>query len=499
MIKKLLSMVTLTALLFTIAAVMPAAATGTETILWPQNGLAESFEGETYAGTATSLIPNPENTSELITNQGYVPIGTTGGQSGNNYLQLPGAHDSYTINFVPGKEGMDQNYILTFWAKTSVGESLHVETSPINATNGWKDWSTYCKENGIEFIHTGEGKAYLNTGATNAENWFKNTMEFRVPHDCTNISIVFSTQNGEDPSRAIDNISITKTKYNLLKNGGFDGIQYGADGTKKMQHAFWWTSSGESFTLNEKNGNTYLSASGSVWGKGPLVYQTVYLYEGKYKLSFDMEMKNTRSTLPIKFYTDTVPYSNLGEGGVANLLGRSALPTGTFNDNKTYSIYFDVYTSNAFNLYIGNSSYYGTFNFDNITITPINEINGSLEFGTVTVNYKDPTAGKAGGDEQWEFVPATGETGEKIQAFGLIPTDGVATTAQVLTSVYKVSANGNRVLAEVKIDSAVPGQGFKGSEVTIPTLASGEKAEVKAMVLNSLGELKAFGKDFILE
>lgn len=512
MIKKLLSMVTLTALLFTIAAVMPAAATGTET-----NVVYTFKESDAYPGNGANAYMKKDE------QLGITP------HSGSNYFAMPGSDDYFAFTFNVPEGGDDANYILSFYAKTSLEKSLCVETVPqVKYENGATVlWEQYRKENNLPYIASNntENMSYMITGVQGEKgsDWLENRLEFRVPEDCNIIKIYFNVHfnnyqslnnsfanfvKKEDVYRAVDTITIEKAPYNLIRNGGFDGVAYSgtAENPKKeMPYSTWYNSvtnkAGGALELRETENDPYLYVvEPRDWSQGVRanqVYQTVYLYPGEYLLSMDVSMKRSRKTTIINLSTN----SSGNDCTLADIQTLALIPVGVdgyyYDKTYSYSSYFTVNTQKGYTLSIGSSSYYGTFTFDNIRIIPVEK--GNLQFGTINYSATDTTnVGK--GDFHFEYTPAKDlKAGDKVRAFGHAVVDTVGKTANVLTSVYKVAPGGNRVLTEVKIDNAEAGKLFAGTEVTIPTLASGEKAEVKAMVLNSLGELKAFGKDFILK
>ena len=165
-------MAILTAMIFALGATAPVMAAGTDAdVVWTQGFDA----GDTWSGLSDATV-----------------ITTGGAQSGDGYLSLPEATSQYRFNFIPAEGGDDANYTLSFYAKTSVGKNLFLETIPNVSTADGEYYSLqeYSAIKGWDYIH-GVGKAYICTGVktTDGGEWKENRVDFHVPKGCNRFSI----------------------------------------------------------------------------------------------------------------------------------------------------------------------------------------------------------------------------------------------------------------------------------------------------------------------
>lgn len=442
-----------------------------------------------------------------------------GGQSSEGYLSLPGAEDAFVFNFSP-VDGDDANYILSFYSKTSVGENLFVETTPyVDYMGTLMDWQTYRKDMGLPALSNGEGKSYMYTGLATADGgeWMENRLEFRVPEGCTRLQVhigaaftggtaswlPYGNSGVEDIFRAIDSITITKTDYNLVRNGNFECVGYNKSGARVMPYANMVTE-GSTWKLNTENGDTKLTVglegNRGANGRGSCFKETVYLYPGKYMISYDVKSEKTQGRMWIGL--SGTKEDNTAETVLGKYLYTNTDWGDTNYEHKHYG-YFEISEALAYELKFNNTWLGGLYTFDNIKLVPFDEENGDLHFGTIN-RTEDVAATNYG-----TFVPTSTKlwfmanpekelkAGDTVTAFGKLPSDS-ALGAQVVTAVYTV-ADGKKRLQEMQVDQGVPGQGFKGTAVTIPETEAGESVLIKAMVMDSTGTIRPMGDDFVLQ
>lgn len=443
-----------------------------------------------------------------------------GGKSGEGYISLPGAEDAFSFNFAPEEGGDDANYILSFWSKTSVGENLFVETTPyVDYRGTLMDWHTYRKDMGLPSISNGEGKSYLVTGLATADGgeWVENRLEFRVPEGCDRLQVHIGSnftggttswvnagkKNVEDLYRAIDNLTITKTEYNLVRNGDFEGFGHTKNGARAIPYSNWNVGNPGQSKLVTENGDTKIHL-GYDGGRGPqgvasYMSETVYLYPGKYEISYNAKQIGTQGRMRIglsgvKSETETVTI--LGKYLYRNI------DAGPLNFAHRHYGYFEVTEPLAYTLQFNNGWLGGEYVFDNIKIVPFDETAGSLYFGeiytTEDVNATSYNTWNPDSTALWFMAQEEKalKADDTVAAFGKLPSDS-ATGAQVITAVYKVT-DGKKLLMEMQVDAGVPGKGFKGSAVTVPETQEGESVLIKAMVMDSTGTIRPLGDDFTM-
>lgn len=478
MCKKLFSIIVVMTVLGTLYCGIPAAAQTNLVV----NGSFEELNGD---GT----LP----TGNISISGGASVITTGGAQDGDNYVSL----ESGSLNVsVSVKE--NTSYKVTFWVKTSAEASLSVRMYPFTSRDGWYDWTTYCNNNDIEYVHGGECTTEFNTGITQAggSDWMKTGFEFHVPHDCTTVVIYISGRDGTtDPFRAVDNISLVELEEeNLVKNGSFDSTLYGNIGAYNLTQAAatgWMFHPSEHYNgkfsyTTEANGNNYVQLQPGPVGdwRGVVLYQTLYLYTGDYELSFKRRI-TSGSGVPVSLVAAAPAATNYNSPRHVMNVG------GTVTEGwESYKVCLTVTTKGQFNLTFGNVWFHGEHAYDDVKLTRVSD--AAVSYGTAVSKYVDTD-----GDTDFKYTPVTASSSaQTVQAYGWVSAAAASESVKLLHAVYKI-VDGDRILYSVAIQNVTPGTAFVSENINVPAVTGEESYKLETLVWDSLENLRPIAEKTI--